>query len=102
MTGVREFQSPEGLRDHLEDLNESGRSPIAVGTDNLARPFLITLVGPYAEGEEVFFDSPWQSDVEYGRRVEGTWVPLPPRCDDCLAHVHGLEDISFPARVMVP
>lgn len=92
----------EALRDHLDALNEAGEHPVAVGLTVLGHPFLITLVGIYAEGEDVLFDSPWQHDIDYGKRVDGMWVPQPPRCDECNAHVHGIEDVHFPVTVMVP
>lgn len=81
----------EDLRSHLDALNESGHHPVAVGIDVNSHPFLVTLVGPYAEGEEVFFDSPWQTDN--CRSDE-------PRCDECLGHVDGIEDIKFPVTIM--
>lgn len=92
----------EALRAHLDALNEAGICPVAVGVDASVRPFLITLVGCYAEGEHVFFDSPWQSDIDYGELVDGVFVPRPPYCDDCRGHVHGIEDLRFPVTVLVP
>lgn len=89
------------LRAHLDALNEAGVTPVAVGYDTV-QAFLITLVGPYAEGEDVLFDSPWQGDTDYGERVDGEWVPLPPRCDECMAHVHAMKHLRFPVTVMVP
>ena len=88
------------LRQLLDDLNESGITPTAVGIDALGRPFLITLVGPYADSEDVFFDSPWQRDVSYGKRVDGEWVPLRPRCEDCDAYAHTMSDLAFPVVVL--
>lgn len=92
--------SAEALRGHLDALNEAGVHPIVVGIDACPQPFLITLVGPYAESEDVFFDSPWQGDVDYGERVDGVWVPKQPRCEDCRAVSHGIEDLRFPVTVL--
>lgn len=89
------------LREYLDNLNEAGTRPIVVGIDASPQPFLITLIGPYAESEDVFFDSPWQSDIDYGERVDGEWVPKQPRCDECQAMVHGIEDLRFPVVVIV-
>ena len=52
--------------------------------------------------EDVLFDSPWQTDCDYGEMVDGEWVPQPLRCDECMAHVSGIEHIRFPVTVMVP
>lgn len=103
MTGtIREvFQNGEALRQHLDDLNERGEHPVAVGVDALGLPFLITLVGPYAESEDVMFDSPWQADLDHGRAVDGKWVPHPPRCEECQAQVYGIDDIRYPVTVLV-
>lgn len=98
--GTQEVTNAEALRLHLDDLNESGTTPTAVGVDALSRPFLIALYGPYAEDEHVFFDSPWQGDVDYGRRVDGEWVPLRPRCEDCGGFVHAMSDLTFPVVVL--
>lgn len=94
------FADREGLRLHLDNLNEDGKQPTAVGLDSTPRPFLITLVGPYAEGEEVLFDSPWQSDVGYGDLVDGKWVPKKPRCAECNGIVHEIEDLRYPVTVL--
>lgn len=93
----------DALRQHLDDLNESGTDPIAVGwsAPPYPRPFLITLVGCYADSEDVLFDSPWQRDVDYGERIDGKWVPRPPRCEECQAQAHGIENLSYPVVVVV-
>lgn len=88
------------LRQHLDDLNEAGTTPTAVGIDALGRPFLITLYGPYADTEHVLFDSPWQGDVSYGERVNGEWVPKKPWCEDCDGMVHATSDLAFPVVVL--
>ena len=82
----------EALREHLDALNEHGVTPLAVGIDAWANPFLITLVGPYADGEHVLFDSPWQGDTDWrnGERV----------CEDCRGHVHGIGDLRYPVTLM--
>lgn len=90
----------EALRDHLDALNEAGTTPIAVGWDATPQPFLITLVGAYADGEDVFFDSPWQDDRDYGERIDGVWVPKPPHCEECRAQVHGIDDLRYPVIVL--
>lgn len=82
----------EDLRAHLDMLNEAGKSPIAVGADDRGLPFLITLVGPYAEGEAVFFDSPWQSDVD--------WRDGSTHCTECNGHEHGIEHLRFPVTLL--
>lgn len=94
------FTDQEGLRLHLDNLNESGIHPIAVGIDATPQPFLITLVGPYAEGQEVFFDSPWQSDTGHGKTVDGVWVPKKPHCTDCNGMVYDIEDLRYPVTVL--
>jgi hypothetical protein len=81
----------DALRDHLHALNEEGIVPRAVGHDAHAQPFLITLVGPYAEGEDVLFDSPWQNDIDWNQ---------PPRCDECQGQAHGMDDLRFPVVVL--
>lgn len=90
----------EALRDHLDALNEAGHHPVAVGWDKREQPFLMTLVGAYADGEDVLFDSPWQRDIDYGDRVNGEWVPHPPRCNDCQGQAHAMEHLRFPVVVM--
>jgi hypothetical protein len=80
------------LREHLDTLNESGVHPIAVGIDALHQPFLIALVGSYAEGETVLFDSPWQSDVD--------WSTGSSQCDECAGHAHGIDDLHYPVEIM--
>lgn len=89
----------EALRDHLDGLNEAGTTPISVGIDANGSPFLITLVGPYVESEDVFFDSPWQGDRDYGERIDGEWVAKKPHCEECRAMVHGINDIKYPRRL---
>lgn len=92
----------DALREHLDALNEDGQTPVVVGwtAPPYTQPFLITLIGPYVESEDVLFDSPWQRDLDYGDRIDGVWVPHPPRCDECNAHVHGIEHLRFPVTVM--
>lgn len=90
----------EGLRLHLDNLNETGKRPVAVGIDSTESPFLITLMGPYTEYEDVFFDSPWQSDLDMGERVDGEWVPKKPHCEECRGMVHGMKDIKFPVTIL--
>lgn len=91
----------EALRDHLDGLNEAGTRPVAVGIDDVGQPFLITLVGPYVESEDVIFDSPWQSDLDMGERVDGVWVPHP-SCDECsAAQAHSINDIRYPVTLLV-
>ena len=82
----------DALREHLDQLNEAGVHPIVAGIDACPQPFLITLVGPYAEGEHVFFDSPWQGDVD--------WSNGHTYCDECRGHVHGIEDLRYPVVVL--
>jgi len=94
------FKNATDLREHLDLLDEAGITPVAVGIDATPQPFLITLVGIYAESEDVIFDSPWQSDIQYGERVDGVWVPKPPRCDECMAQVHAMEHLRFPVTVL--
>jgi hypothetical protein len=89
------FANAEALRDHLHALNEAGEHPVAVGIDSTplrGAPFLITLVGPYAEGEDVLFDSPWQGDIDW---------QIPPRCDECTGTAHSMEHLRFPVTVMI-
>lgn len=100
VTTLTTLEDADALREHLDALNESGEHPVAVGWDATPQPFLITLVGAYADGEDVIFDSPWQQDVNHGKLVDGTWVPHPPRCDECLAQAYGIEDLRYPVRVM--
>jgi hypothetical protein len=92
----------DALRAHLDALNEDGQTPVAVGwtAGPYSQPFLITLVGCYADGEDVLFDSPWQSDIDYGERINGVWAPLAPRCDECMGHVHEMKHLRFPVTVM--
>ncbi len=82
----------EALRDHLDALNDDGQHPVAVGLDDLGQPFLIALVGPYADGEHVLLDSPWQREVTYS--TGHTY------CDECLGHVHGIEHLRYPVAVL--
>lgn len=82
----------DALREHLDALNQEGKHPVAVGIDSTPQPFLITLVGVYAEGEDVLFDSPWQTDVDWQEQS---------RCDECNGHSHGIEHLSFPVTVLV-
>lgn len=95
------FADSTALRAHLDALNEAGVTPLAVGYDT-AQAFLITLTGPYAESEDVLFDSPWQSDIDYGEHVDGAWMRQPPRCDECQGHVHEMRHLRFPVTVMFP
>lgn len=88
------IDGPDDLRRHLDDLNDAGVSPIAVGVDAIDQPFLITLVGPYAEREDVFFDSPWQREHDHGG--------VPSRCEDCDAYSHTIDHLRFPVTVVVP
>jgi hypothetical protein len=83
----------DALRDHLDALNEGGTHPVAVGWDATPQPFLITLVGPYAESEDVLFDSPWQSDVD--------WRDGHSNCEDCNGWSHGIEHLRYPVTVLV-
>jgi hypothetical protein len=89
-----ELDDREALRDHLDALNENGQHPAAVGwtAPPYPQPFLITLVGPYAEGEDVFFDSPWQTDVD--------WRDGHSNCEDCGGWSHGIEHLRYPVTVM--
>lgn len=85
------FRSPDELRAHLDALNEDGMHPAAAGLDGNGAPFLIALTGCYADGEDVLFDSPWQTDIEWSNGRQ--------RCDECLGRVHGLDDLTFPVAV---
>lgn len=87
------IQDAEGLREHLDALNEAGESPVVVGWDARSMPFLITLIGCYAEGEHVFFDSPWQSDID--------WRDGYAHCDECRGRYHGIEHLRYPVAVLV-
>lgn len=89
-----QFADADALREHLHDLNERGISPVAVGWtgDPSRQPFLITLVGCYADGEDVLFDSPWQTDIQ--------WRTGSGRCDECNGWSHGIEDLHYPVTVM--
>lgn len=88
------------LRQYLDHLNENGLDPIIVGWDATSRPFLITLVGCYADSEDVLFDSPWQQDTNHGKMVDGEWVPHSPRCEECMAQVYEISDLTYPVRIM--
>jgi hypothetical protein len=90
--GLLTFADEEALRGHLDALNESGNTPVAVGIDGVGAPFLITLVGPYAESEDVLFDSPWQSDVD--------WRDGHSNCEDCRGWSHGIDNLRYPVTVM--
>lgn len=83
----------DALREHLDTLNENGLHPVVVGWDAGSQPFLISLTGCYADGEDVLFDTPWQSDIQ--------WANGRTHCDECLGHVHGLSDLRFPVTVLV-
>jgi hypothetical protein len=88
------LEDEDALRAHLDGLNESGVHPVAVGVDNGGQPFLITLTGPYAEHEDVFFDSPWQGEVAR----DG-----PYRCDECSGmEPDDMEHLKFPVVIMGP
>lgn len=91
-TTCRMIGGPGELRRHLDDLNESGVLPVVVGLTRDGAPFLITLVGPYAEREDVLFDSPWQREVSYD---------VPPRCEDCDGVSHTMDHLRFPVTVVV-
>lgn len=88
------LRDKEALRAHLDMLNEQGMGPIAVGADDWGRPFLITLVGPYAEGEAVFFDSPWQTDVTYD---DGHGSP---HCDECNGWEWDIDHLKYPVTIL--
>lgn len=96
---VLRFEEADHLRQYLDDLNEDGKHPVAAGMHGDGWPFLITLVGPYADSEDVFFDSPWQSDVDWGEMADGVWTPHQPRCGECQAQAHLLKDLKFPVVV---
>lgn len=89
-----QFADADALREHLHDLNERGISPVAVGWtgDPTRQPFLITLIGCYADSEAVFFDSPWQSDIQ--------WRDGDQHCDECLGWEHRIEHLHYPVTVM--
>lgn len=93
MPGFRMIGGPDELRRYLDDMNDAGIPPIVVGLTPIGAPFLITLVGPYAEREDVFFDSPWQREVGYD---------VSPRCEDCDAYSHTMDHLQFPVTVVVP
>lgn len=86
------YTDSDGLRNHLDALNVRGQDPIAVGIDSTPQPFLITLVGPYAEHEAVFFDSPWNSD---GERTDSIL-----HCKECYGRENGIEDLRYPVIVL--
>lgn len=81
----------EALREHLDALNDAGESAVTIGYDSAPQPFLITLTGPYAEGESVFFDSPWA-----GHDITGADI----HCDECRGEVCGIDHLRFPVTVM--
>lgn len=88
------FPDADALRRYLDDLNENGCHPIVVGWTAPPYPqaFLITLVGCYADGEDVLFDSPWQTDIQWANGRE--------HCPECMGHVHGIGDLRYPVTVM--
>lgn len=86
------IQDAEELREHLGLLNEAGEMPVVVGWDSVPQPFLVTLVGPYAEGEVVLFDSPWQYDTD---RKDGHT-----HCDECMGRYHGIKNLCYPLVVL--
>jgi hypothetical protein len=83
----------DALRDHLDALNEAGERCTAAGMDSTPQPFLIALVGAYADGEDVLFDSPWQGDVD--------WRDGHSNCEDCNGWSHGIEHLRYPVTVLV-
>lgn len=90
----------DALRDHLDALNEEGEITVVVGWDTTPQPFLITLVGAYADREDVLFGSPWQGDL-YSEKIDDVWVPKLPHCEECQGQVHTMKDLKFPVMVMV-
>lgn len=80
------------LRAHLDALNDHGIDFRAAGMDSRGAPFLIALSGPYAESEQVFYGSPWDSEVDWGT---GRW------CAECnAANPHSIESLAFPVVVL--
>lgn len=66
----------DSLREHLDQLNESGTQPVVAGMDADKRPFLCFLTGIYADSEEVLFDNPWdvetKNDLVCGQECEAS------------------------------
>ena len=79
------------LRDHLNHLNYSGLASAAAGIDDRDNAFLIALNGPYADTEDVVFDTPWASDVDRERQ-----------CEECGAmKLWPITDLSYPVAVFL-
>lgn len=89
-----ELADADALRQHLDDLNDNGHHPIAVGwtAPPYPAPFLVALVGCYADGEDVLLDSPWQTDLD--------WSNGSTRCEECHGHAHGIADLRYPVTIM--
>lgn len=92
MTEIVSFADAAALRAHLDAINELGWDYRAVGIDAVNEPFLITLHGPYAETEQVFFVSPWDGEVDHGTGQ---------KCDECCAaNPHTIDQIRYPVEVL--
>ena len=92
--GLVRVADAEGLRAHLDALNEAGKDFRAAGTDARGEPFLIALDGPYAEVEVVIHGSPWDSEVDYGTGR---------RCEEChAANLQDMGSLSFPVTILTP
>lgn len=94
MEALISLPDADALRAHLDALNEKGIEYRAAGEDANGEPFLITLRGPYAEYEEVFYVSPWDGEVDHQNGE---------KCEDCCAaNPYTIDQISYPVRVLVP
>lgn len=86
--------SAEEVQKHLDDLNEAGEATTAIGRDARDLPFIVYLIGQYADITNVWMNDPWDYEVEVPGVIQGM-------CEDC--NPHGplqLEHLNYPVIVM--
>lgn len=88
------LQDPDEVQSHLDGLNEAGYDTTVVGRDARDLPFIVHLIGQYADVTNVYMYDPWDWEID---------VPLANReCDDCNARgALKLEHLSYPVTLMV-
>lgn len=88
-----EIPDSDGLRKHLDNLNELGLTYLVSGMDADGDPFLAFLRGPYAKTVGVLIHNPWDGESEIDNAEDV--------CDDCRAQgAIGMDDLTYPVVVI--
>lgn len=87
------YDDGEELVATLHAMNEQGIEPKLSGLDAEGQPFLVQILGPYAERVAVTLNTPWDSEVSYHNTLHD--------CEECGAQGDwNLDALTFPVLTL--